>query len=102
MNPIQANPDDYKKILGQVLHHIGVEIEGESIDIHGSTLSQGKALNYIGQIMRDANVNRLEDLLGMIESELKLKPGTYHILELSQVLLSENWKERLAEVRKRV
>jgi len=43
----KAIPKDYKKVLGQILHHIGVEIESESIDIHGTEKEKGLALKII-------------------------------------------------------
>lgn len=95
------SPDDFKSVLGQILHHIGVEIESGSIDIHGSKPHQGRVLNYIGQLMNDANNYRSQDLLNDIERELTLKSGTYHVLELCQILLCENWEERIQELQKR-
>jgi len=90
---------DYRQVLGQVLHHLGVEIELGSIDIHNSDKTQGLALNYIGQILKgSADEDKLRDKISQI---LDLDLNKTHILEISQELLCHDWKERITLLKNR-
>jgi len=91
--------EDYKKVLGQILHHLGVEIELKSIDIHNSSKVQGEALNFIGQVLK-GNCDE-EELILKISTLLNVNMNNTHILELAQELICDDWRNRIELIRNR-
>lgn len=93
------NNEDYKKVLGQILHHIGVEIEQGTIDIHNSTRKQGVALNLIGQVLKGYDEpENAKIMLESISKQFNLTNPHIHILELAQEILCEDWESRIEKL----
>lgn len=86
--------------LHQLLHRLGVQLEVENINIYSSDKEQILALNYIVQIFK-GYCNR-DDALSKIASLLKTDIEHTHILELTQMLLCHDWKERIATTGNRI
>lgn len=97
-NKLIGDPVMIQMVLGQICHHIGEEIKNKCIEIHGSSISQGEALSAIGSILKTYH-HTGEDpkLREIIKKELNLLNNDFHICEVAQILLCNNWEEKLKE-----